>query len=464
LGNIKSNSIMGSKVCLPTPGVQSFLPRQKTPPFPKKVIQNDDVTAPSIIKQFKGVDYNGWFPPDTMGAVGLNHVVNVVNGGISINQKEDGAVLTTTTLDDFWTPTGVITEGTFAFDPKILYDNLSNRFFIISLAGESSPNSWLLVGVSNPEDPFNWVFRAIDADIFNNMQLDTWADYPSLGLDNTHVYVTANMFNNEGSYQATKIWVFEKSQLYSMDSMTWYEFYEPPGAFFTTQPTQVFDPNVSVQYLISLASLDSLQLNQISFSNGIPFWTQLQQINIASLSGSVIPGALQKDSPQLIDTGDTRLLQAIYRNETIWTTHTVPSQDGSRAEVSWYQIDPEISTPIQQGRVQHSTHSYYYPSLAVNSSNHMVIGFSGSSTDLFASAFFTGRRASDAPGTTEQVTLLQAGQATYFLTDGMGRNRWGDYSATCVDPSNDQEFWTVQEYVVSQDFWGTWWGVVKFLE
>ncbi|MGN2275079.1 hypothetical protein [Priestia megaterium] len=486
MGNINFNSTMGSKISRTTPSVKISLPGQETSLIPERVMQNNhtpnvnvnakgldirikkqnaNVTAPSIVKQFKGVDFNesGFIPPDTMGAVGFKHVVNAVNGRISINKKKNGAVLTTTTLDDFWAPTGVITGGNFAFDPKILYDKLSNRFFIVSLAGTSSPNSWLLVGVSNPGDPFNWVIRAIDADIFNNMQLDTWADYPGLGLDNAHVYVTANMFSNAGSYQATKVWVFEKVQLYSIASMTWYEFYNPPGAFFTTQPTQVFNPNVSVQYLISRANLNSLQLNQITFSNGVPFWTQLQQINIAPLSSFVVPDAPQKNSPQLIDTGDTRLLQAIFQKGKIWTTHTVPSHDGSRAEVAWYQIKPSKSTPVQQGRIKHRTRSYYYPSLAVNSSNKMVIGFSGSSTKLFASAFFTGRLASDALGTTKPVTLLKAGQATYFLTDSIGRNRWGDYSATCVDPSNDERFWTVQEYVVSQNFWGTWWGAVKFL-
>ena len=32
------------------------------------------------------------------------------------------------------------------------------------------------------------------------------------------------------------------------------------------------------------------------------------------------------------------------------------------------------------------------------------------------------------------------------ILDNNGINRWGDYSSTVVDPVNDTDFWTVQEY------------------
>src|SRR5204862_7976584 len=38
--------------------------------------------------------------------------------------------------------------------------------------------------------------------------------------------------------------------------------------------------------------------------------------------------------------------------------------------------------------------------------------------------------------------------------------RWGDYSATMVDPINDLSFWTLQEYAATpgtESQWGTWW-------
>src|SRR5260221_49897 len=46
---------------------------------------------------------------------------------------------------------------------------------------------------------------------------------------------------------------------------------------------------------------------------------------------------------------------------------------------------------------------------------------------------------------------FKAGEDSYYKQQPASgpipaRNRWGDYSAACVDPLNDKDFWTVQEY------------------
>jgi len=55
------------------------------------------------------------------------------------------------------------------------------------------------------------------------------------------------------------------------------------------------------------------------------------------------------------------------------------------------------------------------------------------------------------------------GLANYYETFGGGRNRWGDFSATCIDPRNDTDFWTIQEssYVGAAPNWYTWWASVQ---
>ena len=61
---------------------------------------------------------------------------------------------------------------------------------------------------------------------------------------------------------------------------------------------------------------------------------------------------------------------------------------------------------------------------------------------------------------------LKAGEAPYTKDFGSGRVRWGDYSATVVDPLNDIDMWTIQEYAATPDSrgdrWGTWWGQLIF--
>ena len=71
-----------------------------------------------------------------------------------------------------------------------------------------------------------------------------------------------------------------------------------------------------------------------------------------------------------------------------------------------------------------------------------MVGFSGSRTDEHVSAFFYGFKASGAA--MARPVLLKTGQGAY-TAGGVGR--WGDYSATTMNPNlSDEAFWTVQEY------------------
>lgn len=97
---------------------------------------------------------------------------------------------------------------------------------------------------------------------------------------------------------------------------------------------------------------------------------------------------------------------------------------------------------------------YYFPSLMVNAAGDMVVGFSGSNENTYIDAFYAWRLAngtlSSRPG------LIKHGEYYY------SSNRWGDYSNTCLDPSDSLTFWTVQEYAKFPEFfateWGTWIG------
>ncbi len=61
--------------------------------------------------------------------------------------------------------------------------------------------------------------------------------------------------------------------------------------------------------------------------------------------------------------------------------------------------------------------------------------------------------------------VTKAGEAPYVLFRG-GSNRWGDFSATVVDPTDDLSFWTIQEFAAQSvgsgpddSRWGTSWAL-----
>ena len=94
-----------------------------------------------------------------------------------------------------------------------------------------------------------------------------------------------------------------------------------------------------------------------------------------------------------------------------------------------------------------------YPSIAVNPAGDIVVGFSGTNSTQFVGAYsITGRfDGTSFTWGTEQVNA--AGVSTYNVTFGGPSNRWGDYSATTLDPTDPGIFWSSQEFVSATDVW-----------
>jgi hypothetical protein len=103
---------------------------------------------------------------------------------------------------------------------------------------------------------------------------------------------------------------------------------------------------------------------------------------------------------------------------------------------------------------------HFMPSIAVNADGDVLVGFTRGDSTRWPEGAYTGRLAGDPPGTMRPIQVLKEGEDIYG-TEG-DFNRWGDFSATQVDPLNDSCFWTIQEYAApmqgATDRWGVWWG------
>ena len=159
--------------------------------------------------QSSSIDNSGFFPPDTMGAIGPNHFVELLNGRYAVHLKNGGATLQASSLDAFWLSAGVIPAGAFSFDPRILYDHDSGRWFALSVDAPGLPNNFL-VAVSATSDPTDgWTGFQIDADT-DNLQ---WADFPTMGIDDEGVYVVGKMFEVSNAPFVINILVLPKDDL-----------------------------------------------------------------------------------------------------------------------------------------------------------------------------------------------------------------------------------------------------------
>ena len=83
-------------------------------------------------------------------------------------------------LNQFWANAGAPHQGSFAFDPRVLFDDLTQRWFACAVDDAGTINNGILIAISNTHDPMNgWTGFRIDADT-DNLQ---WADFPTMGMN-----------------------------------------------------------------------------------------------------------------------------------------------------------------------------------------------------------------------------------------------------------------------------------------
>ena len=127
--------------------------------------------------------------------------------------------------------------------------------------------------------------------------------------------------------------------------------------------------------------------------------------------------------------------------------------EAGRAAIEWFEIDQVTGTPLQQGIISDSSLGLNFASIAVNDKGDVVIGFSGGDPNTFMSSYAVVGTTTAGITHFGPITQLKAGLSDYERLDDRDRNRWGDYSATVIDPLDSNRFWTFQEFVVAEDEW-----------
>ena len=394
---------------------------------------------------FLGHEGTGWNPPDTEGAVSPNFVVSTVNSAMSVRSR-NGQELLGMELSTFWSG---ITNAGQAFDSRIRYDAQAQRFILLSAGGlGDDANSGLLIAVTETSDPTGKWFRfriKIDP---NNV---AWVDYPTLGFNKNWVAVSGNLVNSSG--ESTRVWAFNKAELYAGRA----SFSTLPGQGWTTQVCETYDAAEENLFLMRLEGNSSAYLYRITGAIGNERVETVASVD-APLSWVGAPTAPQLGSSSTMATGHNWMLGCTVRNGSVWGNHTVQPLDGpARAAVQWWRLST-TGTLQDFGRIDDPTGTTYYgmSSLAVNKNNDVLIGYTRFSADTYPSAGYALRMGTDPAGSFRSGTVYKSGEAPY-----LGGDRWGDYSHSQVDPTNDTDFWTVQEYSTSTGGWGTWWASVS---
>jgi hypothetical protein len=388
---------------------------------------------------FEGL--GGGTPPDTMGAVGPDHVVEITNGGFAVYRKSDGATLAEASLKDFWLAAGV-SSAFDTYDPRIVYDPPSDRFFVTGLNGRLVSNEILLAVSNGPDPTLGWTGFALDSDSTDA----TWADFPTLGVDGDTVVVASDMLavGAEGLPIAVDVLVVPKADLAgdppTFERATFFERASINVTGFAPQPVTSPEGDPLPSWLLSsaVAFLGVVPAAQIGGSADAPTLDAGPLVLVQPLD---TPPAAQQPALGLLDTGDGNFASPVRIGDSIWAVHSAKGPAG-RAAIRWFEFDAGTVDVRQSGVIEDPSRDYLYPSIAANALGQVVIGFSASGADLVPSAFAVlGETAAGHTRFDEPISVLPGAGSLL----GVGVLRFGDYSATVADPSDPALFWTFQE-------------------
>jgi len=426
------------------------------------ITSSDVVYAPPVtLQSFQALDDdNSTLPPDTNGAAGPAHVVTVLNTSIRI-QDRDGSTLRTVSIGSFFDS---VRKLGGVFDPHIVFDAHANQWLICAitlLTGTNTPRagSAVLLGLSRTSNPLlSWDLYRFDAP-----DGGVWLDFPEMGYDDDSIVVAANLYNVSNSkFSRATVFVINRND----PAGAYARLDHDPDSGGSLSPTASLDAGGKQVFLVqkwngNFQGRGYLRLYSVTAAGIVPIAFAQATVPWADTPANV-DFAPQLGRTEKIETGDSRMAAAVLRNGNIWASQTVflPAAAPSRSAVNWWRLATNGDV-VARGTIEDPTSTFFYArsSIAVNRNDAALIGCSRFSATTLPSAVFSFVGAAAAG-----PVIFKDGESSYLKTGFGTSNRWGDYSATCVDPINDLDFWTIQEYASTPtntyDRWGTWWARV----
>jgi len=425
---------------------------------------------------FNGIGATGFAPPDTNIAVGPNHIVETVNLQYAVYSKSGALVAGPKSLSSLWTslgaPCGTANKGS---DPIVQYDKVADRWVITQMGSTSSPYSEC-IAVSQTGDPTGAFF--LYSFPFNS----TLNDYPKFGVwptaTNSAYLATYNLFANGAVFTGGGLCAYDRSAMIAGSAspvsicytITGDGGYLPSDLDGSTAPL-----DGTPGYFATFETLSSLRIYTLKPNFANPNASVLSQatpdlvvtpFTEACGGGTCIP---QAGTTQLLDSlGDRLMYRLAFRmfpdHEALVVNHSVGT--GTTVGVRWYELRAPVSSTgafsvFQQGTFSPADGTYrWMGSAAMDQAGDIALGYSASSTSIHPAIRYTGRTPSDPAGTMGTEASLIEGPGSQ--TGGL--SRWGDYTATRIDPSDDCTFWYANEYLTANGSfnWSTFIGAFKF--
>lgn len=395
-------------------------------------------------------------PTDPSLAVGPNHVFVVYNTGFTIYDKAGNQLLGQTAPNPAIFPSGGCCDLT------VSYDNAADRW-VLSFLGNGAQ-----IAVSDGPNPLTagWFVYNI-ASINDYQKLSVWSD---------GYYMT----DNTGS--SNRVWALERDAMLAGSPSAQVIGFNLPGiatsGFYSPQALNVTDNNLPAAGGATIVYLQDDAWNGVS-NDHVKLWTI--DVNWNNPGSSTVSAAQEISTTPFISVFDNGsfsnltqpgngrpiridALQATIMNQAQFRkfpTHNsaifnfVVDTDASSEElagVRWYEFrqagDNQPWSLYQEGTytAPNGRHAWN-ASMAMDGQGNIGMGYTSMSgpntpSTVYVSSYFTGRVSSDPLGVMSvSEELIANGDAKIPGT------RYGDYAKMDVDPSDDQTFWFITEYM-----------------
>lgn len=393
-------------------------------------------------------------PPDSDGAVGPNSFIAAVNLALRIFQKSGTGLTSLTSFSTFFSPLG----GTLSFsDPVVVYNDITQRFFVGMLDFDEVSNMRLDVAMSKSSNPAT--LTTADWNFFRYNVNDgvggfDFADYPKVGYNADGYVVSFNMFPSS----------FDHSSVIAIrNDGTSAGIQVVPGGLshFTLAPASMHGaaPGSPMWFVDTPGNSSGSRVEVVRMDNvysAAPTFT-VTNVSVNSFSSTASP---HQPGGQMIGNSNlgTRMYFSAFRTvegvSHLVAAHTVGDGSGY-SRVRWYDINVTGAPALlQQGQVSPGgTVDTFFPGVDIAADGTLGLQYAQSSSSQFMSMYVAGRNPTDALGTMQPPVLAKAGTANISPND-----RVGDYSFTSLDPA-DGSFWGINEYASSTTAnpnWRTW--------
>ncbi len=419
-----------------------------------------------------GQGYTAVQPPDTVGDVGPNHYIQMINGSggaaFVIYDKAGNIVKGQTLLEGL----GIGACASGYGDPIVLYDQLADRWLMSEFA---RTGNHLCVYVSTSPDPTGTYHRY-------DFPTPDFPDYPKYAVWPDAYYVTSNE-------SSPTVYALDRAAMLSGAAAASQRFTAPALSGFGFQALTPADldgaaapPAGAPNYMLRQRDTEIHGPNGHPADDIIEVWafhvdwvtpanstfTKITDVLVAEFDSTLCGTSSFYCFPQPGTTTLDPLREVImwrlqYRNfgnhETLVGNFVTDVDGTNHGGVRWFELRKTDANPwglFQEGTYAPDSYHRWMGAIAMDGDGNIALGYNVSSSSLSPSLRYVGRLAGDPRGTLPQgeVTLIAGGGSNTS-------NRYGDYAAMSVDPADDCTFWFTGEYNPSS-LWGTRIGAFKF--